>query len=90
MGGVNDDRDDLEKLLDKAFERKMPVLGKCRGMQVMNVFGVLWPDIGQGGFDGEFIVRVRAVNLNRDIPRWTEVEGKEFEVTSHHQSSSIG
>ena len=88
IGGVNDDRDDLEReLLDRAFERKMPVLGICRGMQVMNVFlgGSLWPDIGQGGFDG---------GIHRDgeggeppigdIPHWTEMEGKEFEVTSHH------
>ena len=39
IGGVNDDRDDLERqLLEKALERQMPVLGICRGMQVMNVF----------------------------------------------------
>ena len=88
IGGVNDDRDDLEKqLLEKALERKMPVLGICRGMPVMNVLlgATLWPDIGQGGFDG---------GIHRDgecgeppvgdIPHWTEMEGKEFEVTSHH------
>ena len=88
IGGVNDDRDILERqLLDRALEKKMPVLGICRGMQVMTVFlgGTLWPDIGQGGFDG---------GIHRDgeggeppigdIPHWTKMEGKEFEVTSHH------
>ena len=88
IGGVNDDRDELEKqLLGKAFESKMPVLGICRGMQVMNVFlgGTLWPDVGQGGFDG---------GIHRDgeggeppvgdIGHWVEMEGSDFEVTSHH------
>ena len=47
--------------------------------------GTLWPDVGQGGFDG---------GVHRDgeggeppvgdIAHWTEMEGKEFEVTSHH------
>ena len=87
ISGVNDDRDDLEKkLLDRAFERKMPVLGICRGMQVMNVsWVVLLADIGQGGFNGEIHREGEGGEPPiGDIPHWTEMEGKEFEVTSHH------
>ncbi|MGE5233252.1 MAG: gamma-glutamyl-gamma-aminobutyrate hydrolase family protein [Acidobacteriota bacterium] len=45
---VQPERDDLEwELLAGARERRMPVLGICRGVQVMNAFlgGTLWQDL---------------------------------------------
>ena len=86
--GEDEMRDNVEKkIIAYGMEKNLPIIGICRGMQVMNVFlgGTLWPDVSQGGFDG---------GIHRDgeggeppvgdIPHWTEMEGKEFEVTSHH------
>jgi putative glutamine amidotransferase len=45
---VNADRDQLEwDLLDLARERRLPVWGVCRGIQVLNVYlgGSLWQDL---------------------------------------------
>ena len=47
-GRINDSRDTLErKLFDYAFENKLPLIGVCRGMQMMNVAsgGTLYGDI---------------------------------------------
>ena len=45
-------RDQIEfELLKVAFEKKMPVLGICRGIQVINAFlgGTLYQDLGNSG-----------------------------------------
>ena len=47
-GDINYERDTLErKLFDFAFENKLPLIGVCRGMQMMNVAsgGTLYGDI---------------------------------------------
>ena len=48
LGVVNTGRDAMEwRALDVALERKVPVLGICRGMQVLNVYfgGTLYQDL---------------------------------------------
>lgn len=45
---VNAERDELEwRLLDLARDRRLPVWGVCRGLQVLNVYlgGSLWQDL---------------------------------------------
>lgn len=45
----NEDRDDFEfSILEKAMQKKVPVLGICRGLQLINVFcqGTLIQDMG--------------------------------------------
>jgi putative glutamine amidotransferase len=51
--GVDKQRDEFElHLLREAIAKKIPVLGICRGMQVMNVFlgGTLIPDLEEAGY----------------------------------------
>lgn len=50
---VNEQRDDFEfKVIEKALEKEIPILGICRGMQVMNVYlgGTLIVDLATAGF----------------------------------------
>ncbi len=51
---INSARDDFEfRLIEHALDREIPILGVCRGMQVMNVYlgGTLIPDLGEADRD---------------------------------------
>lgn len=88
-------RDQFEyKVIEKAFSLKKPVLGICRGLQLINVFlgGTLVPDIpilyhstahGKiSGQDQTHFIRVENISLLRDIA------GQELGIvnSAHHQS----
>ena len=52
--GVNERRDEFEfEVINAALDAELPILGVCRGMQVMNVFlgGSLHIDLVRSGFD---------------------------------------
>ncbi len=92
---VSDKRDEFEFLaLEKALKRRIPVLGICRGMQLINVFfrGSLWQDIDEFGavtsdhtdLKGDTVHKVRIL---KDTMLY-EIIGEEIiEVNSHHHES---
>jgi len=88
-------RDQFEyKVIEKAFSLKKPVLGICRGLQLINVYlgGTLVPDIpilyqstthGKiSGQDQTHFIRVENISLLHDI------SGQELGIvnSAHHQS----
>jgi putative glutamine amidotransferase len=90
-------RDHFEyKVIEKALDRKKPVLGICRGLQLINVFlgGTLVPDIPtlfhstvhgkKNGKDQTHFVRVEEDSLLHSIC-WQELG---IVNSAHHQSAS--
>ena len=52
--GINRARDEFEfRVIERALDREIPILGVCRGMQVMNVYlgGTLIPDVREAGLE---------------------------------------
>jgi putative glutamine amidotransferase len=91
---VDIDRDNFERqLFDKAISLNIPVLGICRGMQLVNVHlgGTLIPDIEEAGFrshltKGEFQNRHKVFVENGSILQKI-IGAKEGEInSSHHQA----
>lgn len=98
IGTVCLDRDKCEMgLFNRAFARKLPVLGICRGMQLINVAlgGTLYQDI-KTQIDNSLEHRSKEEDVNKpyhnvqvteDGKLYKMIEQKEFGVNSfHHQS----
>lgn len=65
LGTITPERDRFElDLVRLAMARGLPILGVCRGMQILNVAlgGTLWQDLGQRGLE--------TLKHNQDAPRW--------------------
>ena len=95
-GMLDPKRDDYEiRLASYALERDMPLLGICRGLQVLNVAegGALYQDLPSGGFkshslwSGDRNTGTHQVKILEESPLW-EILGKdEVWVNSfHHQA----
>jgi putative glutamine amidotransferase len=67
MEEVNELRDEFEfQVIEKALEADLPILGVCRGMQILNIAlgGTLIPDLPSAGFE---LHAVEDVNEHRHL-----------------------
>lgn len=87
-GELNEERDELEFLLLDAFvQKKKPVLGICRGMQVINCYfgGKLWQDLPSQC--GVYHRDTHHQIVCSEDSVLEKLFGREFEVNSfHHQA----
>jgi putative glutamine amidotransferase len=91
---VNEERDAFElAVLEHARRRRMPVLGICRGAQVLNVGfgGTLVPDIEKAGFTrhrtGDAVERLHPVSVEPGSQLHGILGTRRGEVnTFHHQA----
>ena len=92
LGEVNLRRDDWEfLLLDEAVKRRLPVIGICRGCQLINVYfgGTLWQDLpserpGEVAHRGK---NLHGVRIEADSRLARCLGASEIQVnTSHHQA----
>ena len=91
---VDKKRDDFERnVLDIALRAEMPILGICRGLQLVTVHlgGTLVPDIEEAGYrshkKGDEFECYHNINIEKDSLLSKITGSKQGEVnSSHHQS----
>ncbi|MCO0600526.1 gamma-glutamyl-gamma-aminobutyrate hydrolase family protein [Peribacillus butanolivorans] len=97
LGSINPIRDSFEmKLVEKAIKKQMPIIGVCRGLQLLNVFfgGTLIQDIDENfktvlkhdGYMGPKWGIAHNVKLDKNKVLYKCFGKEEIEVNSfHHQ-----
>ena len=94
---ISYDRDKMEmELLREAYEKKLPILGVCRGLQVINIFlgGSLYQDIPLQVKDAHGHVSIldltegyHSINIMKDNRLFDIIGEEKIAVNSqHHQS----
>lgn len=97
-GGVDERRDEFElRLIDHALSNRLPLLGICRGLQIVNVYsgGTLVPDIPSKGLPNhsrfsEGHDRQHGVSVRSDS-RLGAVAGQDIGGvnSAHHQAADL-
>lgn len=102
LGKIHPARDTIElALIEAAFQRKMPIFGICRGIQILNVAlgGTLYQDIDSDHFSTKLLqhmqqsgraVATHSVQVIADNLLATIVEQEKIAVNSfHHQAVNV-
>lgn len=88
--GESPERDETEtKLVSYCREREVPILGVCRGFQVLNILfgGTLTRDLEKTGMDNHIAVSHKLRIIGNPFMKWVSESG--VEVNSYHKQGVL-